>query len=790
MADPEGVTDEMEKKMEPENINGAAVNIKEENKSEEPADDLYEVERIVGTSKVHGVIQYKVRWKGYGPMDDTWEPIENLQSCLDVVEAFNLKKREMQKKRAEERQKRKAMMEGTVISEDDSSQDGPLTESQGGLKDTFWKDLEEGRVNLFDTDMYSRVKGGGRGPRQESKTKETNDISFGNERKSSSKRNKSVSKENSFKESNKKKHSSVRNRNRNTKSKKYAIKKEPEGNDMEAFSCSSSDDYTDDKGIDVHDVWHKTLKINLISVTDNSQNKTERNSSSSHHRSDKHKSDKYTSVKSRTVHKTEDKNKKHTITGLSSKSKKDPVENIKKEIDNPASPLKSYLSGESTPPRKISVESPCSSSLDSFTDKLVDEFSETSSTKRKYSSDLNTLSEMSERPCKQQRKDSVDSGLGSCKSMCSDSSDKHKLWRKPIVELFTAPLDDILSGSILPFLPETTKAQERGADSFDIELDDVDLDQLDQEQVCEKTTDGTAISDDKFRQAVMEGDYDLVRRALDSSKKFGVEDADDMGITLLMYSAQNGYDDIVELLVNNKANVNAQMKNGTTSLMLACEHAHICTVALMVELGANINLVQNTGETALMKAVRRGHKQIVRFLLENGANFSEQNSSGYTALSYAKMMRLTEIEDIIVDHINRLTAEFDKQVQVTLNNTAKITSALFPLQCFPLSDGEKFVVNFKHELQTNTPGVGYLLFVAHARITAQDIKCRLYGPCAVKTVTLNGVPQPPLTEEANFVLSCCPLQSGNNQIIIETVPCPTSKAKLVISAYKAQLLEM
>ncbi|CAC5394491.1 MPHOSPH8 [Mytilus coruscus] len=775
MADPEGVTDEMEKKMEPENITEAAVNIKEENKSEEPADDLYEVERIVGTSKVHGVIQYKVRWKGYGPMDDTWEPIENLQSCLDVVEAFNLKKREMQKKRAEERQKRKAIMEGTVVSEDESSQDGPLTESQGGLKDTFWKDLEEGRVNLFDTDMYSRVKGGGRGPRQENKTKEMNDVSFGNERKSSSKRNKSVSKENSLKESNKKKHSSVRNRKSNTKSKKYSIKKEPEGNNMEAFSCSSDDDYTDDKGIDGHDVWHKTLKINLISVTDNSQNKTERKSSSSHHKSDKHKSDKYTIVKSKTIHKTEDQNKK------------DPVENIKKEIDNPASPLKSYLSGESTPPRKLSVESPCSSSLDSFTDKLLDsEFSQTSGTKRKYSSDL---SEMSERPCKQQRKDSEDSGLGSCKSMCSES-DKHKLWRKPIVELFTAPLDDILSGSILPFLPETTKAQERGADSFDIELDDVDLDQLDQEQVSEKTTDGTEISDDKFRQAVMEGDYDLVRRALDSSKKFGVEDADDMGITLLMYSAQNGYDDIVELLVNNKANVNAQMKNGTTSLMLACEHAHICTVALMVELGANINLVQNTGETALMKAVRRGHKQIVRFLLENGANFSEQNSSGYTALSYAKMMRLTEIEDIIVDHINRLTAEFDKQVQVTLNNTAKITSALFPLQCFPLSDGEKFVVNFKHELQTNTPGVGYLLFVAHARITAQDIKCRLYGPCAVKTVTLNGVPQPPLTEEANFVLSCCPLQSGNNEIIIETVPCPTSKAKLVISAYKAQLLEM
>jgi ankyrin repeat protein len=38
----------------------------------------------------------------------------------------------------------------------------------------------------------------------------------------------------------------------------------------------------------------------------------------------------------------------------------------------------------------------------------------------------------------------------------------------------------------------------------------------------------------------MEGDYDLVRKALDSGKKYDVEEADEMGITLLMYSAQNG----------------------------------------------------------------------------------------------------------------------------------------------------------------------------------------------------------------------------------------------------------
>lgn len=36
------------------------------------------------------------------------------------------------------------------------------------LKDTFWKDLEEGKVDLFETDMYSKVKAQGRASRPKS----------------------------------------------------------------------------------------------------------------------------------------------------------------------------------------------------------------------------------------------------------------------------------------------------------------------------------------------------------------------------------------------------------------------------------------------------------------------------------------------------------------------------------------------------------------------------------------------------------------------------------------------
>ena len=43
-------------------------------------------------------------------------------------------------------------------------------------------------------------------------------------------------------------------------------------------------------------------------------------------------------------------------------------------------------------------------------------------------------------------------------------------------------------------------------------------------------------------------------------------------------------------------------------------------------------------------------------------------------------------------------------------------------------------------------GVGMLLFIAHAKFTQQEIKCRFYGPCAVTSAVLNGVTLSPLTE--------------------------------------------
>ena len=54
-------------------------------------EDLFEVEKIVGKRGKGRNVEYKVRWKGYGPNDDTWEPPQNLTNpeVQEDIRRFN-----------------------------------------------------------------------------------------------------------------------------------------------------------------------------------------------------------------------------------------------------------------------------------------------------------------------------------------------------------------------------------------------------------------------------------------------------------------------------------------------------------------------------------------------------------------------------------------------------------------------------------------------------------------------------------------------------------------------------
>ena len=50
---------------------------------------IYQVEKIVGKRWKGGKVQYKVKWEGYPYSQCTWEPLENLQTVIELIDQYN-----------------------------------------------------------------------------------------------------------------------------------------------------------------------------------------------------------------------------------------------------------------------------------------------------------------------------------------------------------------------------------------------------------------------------------------------------------------------------------------------------------------------------------------------------------------------------------------------------------------------------------------------------------------------------------------------------------------------------
>ena len=51
----------------------------------------WEVDEIVNSKKGKGDVVYKVKWKGYGPEENTWEPRENLEGSKELLDKYHKK---------------------------------------------------------------------------------------------------------------------------------------------------------------------------------------------------------------------------------------------------------------------------------------------------------------------------------------------------------------------------------------------------------------------------------------------------------------------------------------------------------------------------------------------------------------------------------------------------------------------------------------------------------------------------------------------------------------------------
>ncbi|CAI7565786.1 unnamed protein product [Penicillium glandicola] len=154
------------------------------------------------------------------------------------------------------------------------------------------------------------------------------------------------------------------------------------------------------------------------------------------------------------------------------------------------------------------------------------------------------------------------------------------------------------------------------------------------------------------------------------------------GLGALAAASSGGFLDIVQLLIERGANINAPNRFESTPLMKACYGDHIEVVRLLldegaevnhpgqllltpvnlasyyglldiaqllIERGADINAPDEDGETPLYHACQKGHIEIVRLLLDRGADINAPDEDGETPLYHACRKGHTEIVRLLLD---------------------------------------------------------------------------------------------------------------------------------------------
>ena len=142
------------------------------------------------------------------------------------------------------------------------------------------------------------------------------------------------------------------------------------------------------------------------------------------------------------------------------------------------------------------------------------------------------------------------------------------------------------------------------------------------------------------------GHLDRVVKELDDGIPVDVVDAVDQ--TALIAAAGKDHLDIVQLLLDRGATPDVVDPAGWTALIHATYFgARPEVLSLLVQKGANVNAQNDRGVTALYLAAASGREDTVRQLLTLGADPTLATRSGYTPLRVAQANGLTRIVELL-----------------------------------------------------------------------------------------------------------------------------------------------
>ncbi len=109
-------------------------------------------------------------------------------------------------------------------------------------------------------------------------------------------------------------------------------------------------------------------------------------------------------------------------------------------------------------------------------------------------------------------------------------------------------------------------------------------------------------------------------------------------------------EDIIKLLLDNGADVNAKCEEGTPISIIAARKLELEILWQLLDKGADINAKDSDGWTLLNYAARNNLIEIAITLLEKGADINSKDNRGFTALKWAEYFSLDGMVKLLKDY--------------------------------------------------------------------------------------------------------------------------------------------
>lgn len=128
------------------------------------------------------------------------------------------------------------------------------------------------------------------------------------------------------------------------------------------------------------------------------------------------------------------------------------------------------------------------------------------------------------------------------------------------------------------------------------------------------------------------------------------------GMTPLHLAAAKGLYGVVQILLENKAEVDVQNSKGDIPLHLAVINDHFDVVQIFLERGVNIDVKTCDNFTSLHIAAEKGYEKVVELLLQRKASISIKSDHGATSLHLAAKYGHISITQLLLNNEDDIDA--------------------------------------------------------------------------------------------------------------------------------------